>query len=71
MDFPLGEAHVWLLMLAPEGIGSEDSLGSYTRHITGFVVLSDRDEDGPYEAISRLRPSPLDAGRSVPANVDA
>jgi len=71
-EFPPGEAVVWLLILAPvEGGESKDSPWSYTGHITGFVVLSDCDKDGPYEAISRLRPSPLDAGYSVPATTDA
>jgi hypothetical protein len=71
-EFPPGEAGVWLLILAPvEGGGSKDSPWSYTGHIAGFVVLSDRDQDGSYEAISRLRPSTLDAGRSVPATMAA
>lgn len=58
-------------MLAPEGIGNEDNPWSYTGHITGFVVLSDRDEDDSYEAINRLRPRPLDANRAAPASMDA
>jgi hypothetical protein len=29
------------------------------------------DKDGSCEAVSRLRPRPLDAGRSVPATIDA
>jgi GNAT superfamily N-acetyltransferase len=54
-DFPPGEAGVWLLMLAPfQGVGGEDDPWSYTGHITGFVVLSDRDEDGSYEAVSHI-----------------
>lgn len=59
-------------MLAPvEGVGSEGSPWSYTGHITGFAVFADRDKDDSYEAISRLRPSRLDAGRGAPATMDA
>jgi GNAT superfamily N-acetyltransferase len=54
-DFPPGEGGVWLLMLAPvAGVGGEDGPWSYTGHITGFVVMSDRDEDGSYEAVSHI-----------------
>jgi hypothetical protein len=54
-DFPPGEAGVWLLLLAPvQCVGGDDSPWSYAGHITGFVVLSDRDEDDSYEAVSHI-----------------
>jgi DNA invertase Pin-like site-specific DNA recombinase len=37
-----------------QGVGGEDHPWSYTEHITGFVVLSDHDEDGSYEAVSHI-----------------
>jgi hypothetical protein len=54
-DFPPGEGGVWLLMLAPvQGVGGDDAPWAYYGHVTGFVVLSDRDEDGSYEAVSHI-----------------
>ncbi len=54
-DFPPGEAGVWLLSLVPvQGVGGDDSPWSYVGHITGFIVLSDRDEDDSYEAVSHI-----------------
>jgi len=55
-DFPPGQEGVWLLSLAPiQCVGDDDSpWWSYTGHLTGFVVLSDRDEDESYEAVSHI-----------------
>jgi ribosomal protein S18 acetylase RimI-like enzyme len=54
-DFPPGDTGAWVLMLTPvQCAGDEDHPWSYTGHITGFVILSDRDEDGSYEAVSHL-----------------
>ena len=54
-DFPPGEGGVWLLRLAPvQGVEGDDTPWSYFGHVTGFVVLSDRDEDGSYEAVGHI-----------------
>ena len=55
-DFAPGESGVWLLMLAPVTAvgGSSDEPWSYSGHLTGFVILYDRDEDGEYEAVSHI-----------------
>jgi ribosomal protein S18 acetylase RimI-like enzyme len=54
-DFPPGDTGAWVLMLAPvQCAGDEDHPWSYAGHMTGFVILSDRDEDGSYEAVSHL-----------------
>lgn len=55
-DFVPGEAGIWLLMLAPvHGFGGSDKdEWMYTGHLTGFMILHDRDEDGEYESIAHM-----------------
>jgi ribosomal protein S18 acetylase RimI-like enzyme len=55
-DFAPGAGGVWLVMLAPvSGIGgSGEGPWLYTGHVTGFVILYDRDEDGSYESVGHI-----------------
>jgi len=42
-------------MLAPvRAVDGEDSPWSYMGHITGFVILRDRDEDDSYESVTHI-----------------
>lgn len=42
-------------MLAPvRGGGGEDGPWDYTGHLTGFVILYDRDSDGAYESVGHI-----------------
>jgi GNAT superfamily N-acetyltransferase len=54
-DHPPGEAGVWLMMLAPVAAsGGEDGLWFYDGHLTGFVVVYDRDRNGIYESVGHI-----------------
>jgi len=54
-DFAPGEAGVWLLMLAPiSAAGGDEGPWGYSGHLTGFVILHDRDEDGTYESVAHI-----------------
>ena len=54
-DFAPDETGVWLMMLAPvRAIGGNDGPWHYTGHLTGFVILHDRDGDGDYEAVAHI-----------------
>jgi GNAT superfamily N-acetyltransferase len=54
-DFTPGEAGIWLVMLAPvSGTGSETGPWHYTGHLTGFVIIYDRDGDGAYESVGHM-----------------
>ena len=54
-DFAPGEAGVWLLMLAPTSAsGPGDGPWFYSGHLTGFVILYDRDKDGAYESVGHI-----------------
>ena len=55
-DFAPGQAGVWLVMLAPvSGVGGDsEEPWSYSGHLTGFVILYDRDEDGTYESVGHI-----------------
>ena len=54
-DFAPGESGIWLLMLAPvSAVGGDEGPWGYSGHLTGFVILHDRDEDGVYESVAHI-----------------
>lgn len=55
-DFTPDDSGFWLLMLAPvHGFGGGDNEEwMYTGHLTGFIILHDRDHDGEYETIAHM-----------------
>lgn len=54
-DFAPSESGVWLLMLAPvSAVGGDEGPWGYSGHLTGFVILHDRDEDGVYESVAHI-----------------
>lgn len=54
-DFTPGQDGIWLLMLAPvSGTGNDEDPWTYTGHLTGFVILYDRDEDDAYESVGHI-----------------
>jgi ESCO1/2 acetyl-transferase len=54
-DFAPGQGGIWLLMLAPvSGAGNDEDPWTYTGHLTGFVILYDRDEDDMYEPVGHI-----------------
>lgn len=55
-DFAPDESGIWLLMLAPvSGFGGSDERDwHYSGHLTGFLILHDRDDDGDYESVAHI-----------------